>query len=179
MAKRLTEEEFLAAFSRDDDSAGVKQRITSLIKRLKEAETALETAEADTGKRIEAAVKEARKAADDEWGGKMAVRDEDLGLSRLGIVDEDAIALLRRDHARLPEKDRPTLVEHAKRLQTDPEARKDKSPSLLAGIGKGTGGAPDTSTGTQATGPLDENAVRAFFAQGEKGKQELLSKIGS
>jgi hypothetical protein len=179
VGKRLSEEEFLAAFSRDDDSAGVKQRITSLVRRLKEAESALEQAETGHSAALESARADARKAADDEWGAKMAARDEDLGLSRLGIVDEDAIVLLRRDHGRLPEQGRPPLVDYARRLQTDPEARKDKSPSLLAGIIKGQGQIPDTGAGTSKSGPLDENAVRAYFARGADGVKEMMSKIGS
>lgn len=176
MTRTLSDEEWNAAFSRDDDSEGVKRRITNLIKRLKEYEGRAETAEAGREEAIKAAIAQDRKQADQEWSAKLVQEQEMGALARLGITDDDAILLLRHDHGRLPAPNRPTLPDYAQLLQSDESARKGKSPALLAGLGKpGTGGIPSLSDGAQEKQGLTEESVRAAFSSGKDGAAKALA----
>lgn len=179
MSKKLTENERFDAFSRDDDSEGVKKRVTSLVKRWHEAEERAEAAEAAAEERAKVAARKAREEADQEWGSKMTAREEDLSLARLGIHDDDTIHLLRRDYSRLPEKDRPPLADYARTLQTDPKARDGKSPALVAGLGVRTGQGPSISEGAGKAPEFNEETVRAAFGKGPDGVKELMSRLGS
>jgi hypothetical protein len=186
----MTVEELEAVFLVEGDGEGAAKRIKALVKRLhaanERARLAEEAAaaagsesEGKTSAAVEAAKKAGRAEADTEWQAKMAARDEDLALARLGISDEDTIHLLRRDWERLPEKGRPTIAEHAKALQSDAKAREGKSAALVAGLGIRTGGAPSLSSGADKAGELTAEQILSAFSDGGKGVSEMLSRFGS
>jgi len=197
-----TVEELETTYLHDGDGEGPSKRIRALVRKLHDVSTELDAERAARATdadghaaAIEAARVAADKAARDTLGAEhaaaIAQRDEDLGLSRLGISDDDAIHLLRRDHARLPTEGRPALVDYARALQTDEKARDGKSPALLAGLGIGAkpsngDGKPQPARGASGAGAgkppeISEEAIRQAFAQAAANPaalRELISRMG-
>jgi hypothetical protein len=189
----MSVEELEGFFVHSDDGEPAQKRIRALVKRLHEANqraaqleeqiaTDATEVEAKIAAAREEAALEARTVTEADWTAKLAEKDEQLGLSALGIHDEDTIHLLRRDYARLPEEDRPALADYAKQLKTDEKAREGKSPALLAGLGIEKGGAPSLSAGAGKPGEIDANAIREAFAKASSDPnaiQQLISRMPS
>lgn len=209
MSKRTTTgptvEDLETTYLHEGDGEGPSKRIRALVRKLHDAMAELEAervARASDADGHTAALEAARIAADkaarealgSEHAAALAQRDEDLGLSRLGISDDDAIHLLRRDHARLPAEGRPAIVDYARKLQTDEGSRAGKSAALLAGLGIGAKPANGdagparqqparAASGAGAGKPdeLSEESIRQAFAQAATNPgalRELISRMG-